>query len=209
MTPIQEMVIALFSDDIIEKAKKQTKAGPEIIYIEKFDMSFRLLKVDNKTVNLEFLVTRQFGSQNKTITYFKPIGVYTVEKGFFSSKVSITIIFEFEKHYSALAGSAIPVIKYEVNKFTFEENIVIAAFSMDAVVEARAMQDKNLKINGLNMEIVMAFGGYPQIFLDDSYNINGPIAAYFVEGPQSLNPIVNYKKTFDELDSKKLLSAYK
>lgn len=208
MTPIQEMVIALFSDDIIERAKKQAKAGPEIIHIERFDMSFRLLKVDYKTINLEFLVSRKFGSQNRLVTYFKPIGVYTVEKSLFSSKISIKIIFEFEKHYGGLAGNAIPKIKYEVNKFTFEENIVIAAFSMDAVSEASKMQDSNLKINGLDMEIVMAFDGYPQIFLDDSYNIKGPIAAYFIENPQSLNPMINYKKTFDELDSKKLLSAY-
>lgn len=217
MTPVQEMVFTLFSEETIGIAKKQLKSRIEITHIEKFDMPFRLLRVDDKTVNLEILVNRMFGPARRTeigmvrdqASYFKPIGVYNIESGFFSDKVSITIIYEFEKHFSSLAGNQITKINHQVKKLTLEENIVIAAFSMDAFGEAKEMIDKNLVINGLSMEIVMAFGGYPQIFLDDKYNIEGPIAAYFVEGPSSLNPIVNYKKTFDELDSKKLLSAYK
>jgi hypothetical protein len=217
MTPVQEMVFTLFSEETIAKAKKQLKTKIEITHIEKFDMSFRLLRVDNKTVNLEVSINTMFGPPRRTeigivrnqVSYFKPIGVYSIDSGFFSDKVSITIVYEFEKPFSSLAGDEISKINYEVNKFTLEENIVIAAFSMEAFVEAKEMVDKNLIINGLRMEIIMAFDGYPQIFLDDMYNIKGPIAAYFVEGPTSLNPIVKYKSLFDKLDSKKLLSVYK
>jgi hypothetical protein len=216
MTPIQEMVVTLFSDDVIEQAKRQAKSKIEIVYLEKFDIIFRLLKINDKNINLEIKLSRPFGPSRKSelgsiknmISYFKPIGVYNIEHGFFSTKVSIILLYEFEKHYSALAGNKIPVAKYQVEKLTMRENAVIAAFSMDAVAEALEMKDKNLFINGLNVEFIMAFDGYPQMFLDDGYNINGPIAAYFVEGPNSLNPIVDYKEIFDDLDSRKLLSAY-
>ena len=44
MTPTQEMVMTLFTKETIDKVKEQFKNGKEIVYNERFDMSFRLFK---------------------------------------------------------------------------------------------------------------------------------------------------------------------
>lgn len=217
MTPVQEMVATLFAADTIEKAKAHLKSGKEVAYIEKFDMPFRLLRVNDKTVNLELDISRPvntprreaIGIVQKMVSYFKPVGIYEIDKGFFSSKVAITILQEFEKDYTLLTSNGTIKNTNEVKKLTLKQNVVIAAFSMDAAMEAKKMADNFLTINGLKVEIIMANEGYPQMFLDDMYNVRGPIAAYFAQGPNSLNPIMGYKEIFDDLDSRKLLSAYK
>jgi hypothetical protein len=217
MTPIQEMVIALFASDTLEKVRGQFKSGKEIVSAEKFDLPLRLLKVDAKTINLEMLVQRAYGPPRREAvgmvrsgsTYFKPIGVYSLEKGVFASKIDITILQEFADDYNALQKRGIIRYADGVKNFSLIENTAIAAFSMDAVIEARDNKDKALIINGLSVEIIMASAGYPQLFLDDYYRVKGPIAAYFSQGPNSLNPTIAYKAVFDDLSARKLLSAYK
>jgi len=217
MTPVQEMVATLFATEIIERAKSQLKSGTQIVSAEKFDMPFRLLKVNDKTVNLELMISRPISSPRKEaiglvqnmVSYFKPIGVYEIDRGFFSNKVVITIFQEFEKDYGFLIANGLIKNTHEVKKMTMRENAVIAAFSQDAVIEARKMRDSFITVNGLRTEIIMANEGYPQMFLDDMYNIKGPIAAYFAQGHNSLNPTVDYKPLYDNLYSRQLLSAYK
>jgi hypothetical protein len=217
MTPIQEMVIALFSADTLEKVKGQFKSGKEIVSAEKFDLPLRLLKVDTKTINLELLVQRVYGPPRREAigmvrsasSYFKPIGVYSLEKGVFSNKIGITILQEFADEYNALNKKGIVKYADGVKNLSLAENTAIAAFSMDAVIEARDNEDKALTINGLAVEIIMASVGYPQLFLDDYYRVKGPVAAYFAQGPDSLNPTIAYKEVFDDLSARKLLSAYK
>ncbi|GAB2942371.1 hypothetical protein GCM10027048_03680 [Hymenobacter coalescens] len=217
MNPQQEMVLTLFTKEVIEQAKKLTKSTKQIAPIDKYDMPFRLYKVNDRTVNLEILVQRMFGPTRKEsfglvrnmTEFFKPIGVYSIEKGFIFDKVSITLPKEFENVYKLFLDPAKISNNNEVKFFSLEENAVIAGFSMDAVVEARAMRDTSFKVNGLDVDIYMAHEGYPQLFLDDKYGLRGPVAAYFAQGPNSLNPMVNNKRVFDDLEARSLLSAYK
>lgn len=216
MNPIQEMVATLFSPDTIQQAKNQFKSGKEITSAEKFDMPFRLFRVDNETINLELMLNRRFGPIKQEAigrvqamsTYFKPIGVYKLDQS--SGKFHIIILNEFEDDYLQIARGGVIKNEGEVEILSLEENAVIATFSMDAVIEARDMKDKKMTINGLDMEIFMVNGGsYPQMFLHDKYRFNGPLGAYFVSGPNSLNPMMSVKVIFDDLLSRGLLSIYK
>lgn len=216
MNPVQEMVATLFSPETIQQAKNQFKSGKEITSAEKFDMPFRLFKVDNETINLELMLTRRFGPIKREAigmvqamtTYFKPIGVYKLDHS--SGKFHIIILNEFEADYMKMARGGALRNECEVEVLSLEENAVIATFSMDAVVEARDMKDKAMTINGLDMEIFMTGdGSYPQMFLDDKYRFSGPLGAYFISGPNTLNPMMSVKATFDDLLSRSLLSAYK
>jgi hypothetical protein len=215
MTILQEMVAALFSLDVIQQAKNQFELGRKITPVEKFDISFRLFKVDDDTINFECMLRRRFGPINQVemgkvqsvVTYFKPIGVY--KRSFYSEKFHIIILNEFKDDYLKMISDGAIESQCEIEILSLEENAVIGAFSMDAVIEAEDRQDKKVKINGLDMEIFMANDGYPQIFLDDKYGLNGPIAAYFATGPNSLNPMVSNKAIFDDLKSRSLLTAYK
>ncbi len=216
MNPVQEMVAALFSPETIQQAKNQFKSGKEITSTEKFDMPFRLFKVDDESINLELRLNRRFGPIKREAiglvqamsTYFKPIGVYKLDQS--SGKFHIIILNEFEDDYLQMARGGVIKNEGEVEILSLEENAVIATFSMDAVIEAREKKDKKMTINGLDMEIFMVRdGSYPQMFLDDKYQFHGPLGAYFINGPNSLNPMMSVKATFDDLLSRSLLSAYK
>ncbi len=141
--------------------------------------------------------------------YFKPIGIYKISPD--SSKVTITILKEFEEDYQLLKRNNAIRGEHEVKMLTLKENAVIVAFSMDAVVEARAMKDDAFFLNGFDIEIIMTSGpnSYPQIFMHDKYNLSGPIGAYFAQGPHTLNPTMEYKRIFDDFEAKSLLSAFK
>lgn len=212
MNPVQEMTATLFSPEVIQQAKNQFKTGKEITPVDSFDMQFRLFKVDEETINLELLLKRMWGPARREAigmvrnlsTFFKPIGVYKLDST--SGKFHIIILNEFEDSFRN--GSIKPGC--EVETLSLEENAVIATFSMDAVIEARDKVDKKLTINGLDMEIFMTGdGAYPQMFLHDKYRFPGPIGAYFASGPYSLNPMMNTKRTFDDLMARSLLSAHK
>lgn len=71
--------------------------------------------------------------------------------------------------------------------------------------------DRKYQANGFACELIFTPDGYPQFFLDDGYGLNGPIGAYFNKqgGNLGINPIADYKRLFDELLQKKLLTAYK
>ncbi|UOQ50687.1 hypothetical protein [Hymenobacter cellulosivorans] len=216
MTPVQEMVATLFFSDTIQQVEYQFNSGNEITPVDKFDMPFRLFKVNEGTINLELMLNRRWGAirreeigmvQNMT-TYFKPIGIYKRDQA--SGKLHIIILNEFEQVYLQMTRNGLIKTENEVEMLSLEENAVIATFSMEAVIEARDKKDKKLTINGLSMEIFMTGdGAYPQMFLDDKYRVNGPLGAYFANGPYTLNPMMSVKATFDDLLSRNLLSAYK
>lgn len=217
MTLTQEIVTTLFLPDVIQQAKKQVKAGVESSDAERYDIPFRLFRVDNETVNLEISMRRMYGVPRTgpmgmvqdMAMYFKPVGVYKISPD--SNKVTITILKEFEEDYHLLKRNNAINGEHEVKMFTLKENAVITAFSMDVYVEAKAKKDDAFFRNGFDIEIIMTVepDSYPQIFMHDKYNLNGPIGAYFAQGPYSLNPTFEYKRIFDDFKIKGLLSALK
>ena len=216
MNIIEDFVKTLFDEDVIEKANElmyidRTKDGfINAFPIEKNDISFRLYKPYDGVVNLEFLIRT-----NKN-TFHQPIGFYKSDK--------IYLLNEFVESYIHLFENKI--INKKVNFLTVKENAVIAAFSIFAVENSIEIlknfeedgkpffslenYDKFLDINGLRCELLLCNEGYPQLFLDDKYNISGHIGAYIPNSngldlawPHSI------EKEYAELKRQELLTAFK
>lgn len=229
MTPTQEMVSVLFEKDTLKKAKTQFKEGIEKTPIDSHDMSFRLFKTSYGNVNLELIC------RDSTGIYLKPIGYYEFEKGGFlsSGKLTVTILNEFSEDYHSL--NQINPNNVDVKFMNIKESGIIAAFSRETFEmvkemyrlksnglpqspidrlspfpDLQAMQfDKSLNSNGLNIDLLFSFDGYPQCFLDDEYGIQGAFGVYYKkENGYSLNPTVEHKFNFDKFHQMGLLSVF-
>ncbi len=222
MTPIQEMVLTLFTNETLEKVKKQFSNRKEIVSNESFNMSFRLYYSKAGNINLEVLTQIPIekgeavdipnlgrGQIQSTKMFFKPVGFYTQKKGFLSSSLEITIVKEFEEAYDQLLNSKQLNSVVTTHKLSLEENAVLAAFSMEAYINAEKYQDASFFANGLHCDAIMTFQGYPQIFLDDRYGLRGPIAAYMLREQNSINPIVQYEDLFHKFRQMDLNTAMK
>lgn len=222
MTPTQEMVMTLFTNETIIKVKEQFKNGKEIVSNESFDMSFRLFKPTANYINLELLIQMPVetseeqdipgigrGRMQKTVMFFKPIGFFTQKKGFLSNEIEVTVVKEFENELDALMNAGKIPSNIKTHKLTLEENAVLAAFSMEAAMHAQKYEDASFFANGLYCDIFMTFEGFPQVFLDDRHGLTGPIAAYLLREQNSVNPIVQYKELFDKFHSMSLMTAFK
>ncbi|TAL56321.1 MAG: hypothetical protein EPN85_15135 [Bacteroidetes bacterium] len=221
MTIEQEMTSVLFLKETIEKAKNQFKNGPEIIPLEVSDMTFRLFKATDFNVNLEALIEMRIentgeeidvsalgkgvkGTMHKFVMFFKPIGFYTLNDG----NIEITIVNEYEKEMNFLIENKKITPSVKVNKLSFRENALIGAFSKETRLEAFKNIDRSFISNGLMLDIYMTNVGYPEVFLDDKYEVEGAIAIYRLhDKPWGIDPVVNYKEIFDKLWSMKLLTA--
>ena len=54
----------------------------------------------------------------------------------------------------------------------------------------------------------MSEDGYPQVFLDDKYGIEGAIAKYrLYDKPGGIDPITKYKELFDSLYEMRLFTS--
>lgn len=222
MTPSQESVMTLFTKETIKKVKEQFKNGKEIVPNESYNMSFRLYRPNSNIINLELLIQMNaekgevqdipgigHGRMLKTVMFFKPIGFFNVKKGIFANDIEVTVVKEFENDLDTLLRTGNISSNIKIHKLTLEENAVLAAFSMEALLKAQKYEDESFFANGLYCDIFMTFDGYPQVFLDDRYGLDGPIAAYLLKEQNSINPIVKYKKIFDEFYSKSLMTAFK
>lgn len=222
MTATQEMVSTLFTPAIIKEVKKQFKDGTERVPIDNLGMSFRLFHSKHGNINLELLIQMPVeegdyqniegfgrGRIQKNVMFFKPIGFFSLKKGFFSNKLEVTILKEFEKDFNILLQDGKIPSSIKVNKLTLQENAVLAAFSMEAYKKAEKYEDSSFLANGLYCDIFMTFDGYPQVFLDDRHGIDGPIAAYLLREKNTINPIMEYQQIFDIFSDMSLLTALK
>lgn len=222
MNPTKEMVLTLFSDNTLKQVQKQFKDGTQIIPIENFNMSFRLYKAKKGNINLELLIQMPFettstseipgigrGRVVETVMFFKPIGYYSEKKGVFSSTLEITIPKEFERDLDFLISNHKITSKYKINRLSMKENSVLAAFSMEANLQAMKYQDTSFTANGLSCDIFLTFEGFPQVFLDDKYGIEGPIAAYKLREENMIFPMLYNTDIFDKYYEMSLLTAFK
>ena len=229
MTIAQEMVSVLFDKATIEKVKNQFSNNTEIVSVEANDMTFRLFKTKLQNINLELLTTDDKGM------YFKVIGYYCdyVKGGFFSSdKLNVIILKEFEEDFKKLNN----INKQNLNILflSLKENALIGAFARETIQKVDIMYnqmkiemldqeingfkqfahyapsfDKSLNVNGLNIDLLFSFEGFPQCYLDDDYNVEGAIAVYIKdERGLKLNPTIEYMKDFEKFHKMGLFSAF-
>lgn len=230
MTIKQEIVSILFKKETIEKVKCLFADDQEVVPIDSETMNFRLLNTRNGNINLELLVTDNYGM------YFKVIGFYKIfEKN--TGKLEVTIMNEFEDEFEEFEElENFNPENLKVLYMDIEESGLIAAFARETIQQVQlmykekttgvseevaktlgpfphlhAMQfDKYTTVNGLKIELLFSIDGFPQFFLDDEYNIQGAFAAYFKdENGLSLNPGIQYKQNFDKFYRMGLLSAFK
>lgn len=222
MTPTQEMVMTLFTKDTLDKVKEQFRNGTEILPVDSFDMSFRLFKPTANNINLEMLIQMPIetgeeqnipgigmGRMQKTITFFKPIGFFQQTTSTFSNDLEVTVLKEFENDLTFLKNNNQVPSEITTHTLSLEENAVLASFSMEAALRAQKYEDDSFIANGLHCDIFMTFDGYPQVFLDDRHGLNGPIAAYLLREKNSVNPMIQYKESFDKFHSMSLMTAFK
>lgn len=225
MTPTQEMVMTLFTKETIDKVKEQFKNGKEVISNDNFNMDFRLFKTTANTINLELLLFLKpteigeeqnfpgigLGKMGRMTMVFKPIGYFTQSNNLNSHDLEITILKEFEEDLDVLIKTGKIQTNIKINKLNLKANALIAAFSIEASIEAEKQKDVSFISNGLNCDIYLThWGKYPQVFLNDKYGLEGPIAAYLnKDGQKSANPIIEYQELFNKLLSMSLLSVFK
>lgn len=206
MTILQQIVTTLISEKTIQLVEKQFKDNIPVVPLESNDMSFRLFKTTSEHINLELLIQMQHTA------FMKPIGYYTLTKGFFTNTVEVTVLKEFEEELNIIQRSHKISSKIKINKLSLIENALISAYSMEAVLHAVNHKDvQSIQINGLDVDILMTYDNeYPQFFLHDKYGIRGHIAAYFFRGQnQGIAPNIDYEKTSHKLNNMGLYSAFK
>lgn len=228
----EQMTMTLLSDKVITQALNQIKQGVKISSVDSYDMSFRLLKIEEDSVNLELLTITTIGdlgqekiknigtvNKKKMISYFEPIGVIKRDG-------RVIILNRYHNAYNRLIEKNIIEKSHLIEEMTIRESAVIAAFSMHAGIYAQQIirevikggmmvpgnlkYDKKLILNGLNCELIMSFDGYPQFYLDDSYGLTGGVASYkVVNGQFRIDPAVEFSTLYHKLYERKLLSLFK
>ena len=197
--------------------------GEKIIPVDSPNLGFRLFKPDeSNNINLELLAQYSYGvstlqeyplvglgRKQKVLSYTKPIGYYTQSKTFLSKSIEITILGEFEDDLELLIKAEKFNPRVKIHKLSFIKNALLAAFSIEAFINAQDYKDILFVANGLNLDIFMTYEGYPQVFLDDKYNIDGPLAGYLLKEHGSIGPIEHYQDMHDELNKMRLMTVYK
>ena len=164
-------------------------------------------------MNFEFLVSSKSGR------YFKPIALI-------NSNGEINLFDELKETYNSNKEifSTNNIIKF----LTTENNAVISAFSKETyelaidilstyandnnkptMLGGLTKYDREIRVNGMDCELIFCNQYYPQFFLDDKYGVNGHIGAYIpIEGGINVAPAVAHKQTFDNMKRMGLLTAF-
>lgn len=205
---IDQLTKALFEHQTIDTLIKCIKDDTRISSVELFDLDFRLYKNKKGLYNLEVLIFDDKGA------YFKPIGYYEIiKKGWFSrNKITLTILREFELSFEKnnFYNNRI----FEVKFLDIQSNGLIAGCSFEIINSLQrsfsTRQDQFLISNGLNLELIIALDGNPQLYLDDRYGIEGALIVYVNNNNGlGINPAIKYTSKFKELEQLELFTAFK
>lgn len=222
ITPTQEMVLALLLPETINEVKKLFKDSSQIVGFEAFDISFRLFKAEAGNINLEILLQMPIedgstenipgfgkGKIQKMVTFFKPIGFYIQRNGLFSNDIEIKVLREYEEDLKVIVKKYNELSKLKIGTLSLIKNAIIAAFSMEAYMNAMKYEDVSFIANGLSCDIYLTLEGYPQFFLNDKHGISGPMAAYPMREHDFITPIADYTKIFEDLKLMGLMTVFK
>jgi hypothetical protein len=232
-----QITLAFFDNDILKAAGDMLFTKKRYNFVDKYGISFRLRLVQNIFVNFEVYVLPPkyyVDSYFKPIGYFdmglnryilkefeSTYEFLVLSEGISNDKTinkltlqENAVIAAFSKETSLVAFSILD--KFFKKGFIDNNNQVTrAALDSELIVELGVSvpyyvgSDEDIVINGLDSELLMCMDGFPQFFLNDKYNIKGPIAAYFLrQGKLHINPIIGFKALYDSLYQRMLLSYY-
>lgn len=189
-----------FSIDIKTKAvvKEAFGSSQEISPIDCDFGSFRLLRVNQDTINLEYLLSTQFGHTFEVSAQFLKDGRIVLPHEFFEEH-------KYSHGISSFTGSGI-------FGFSMLNNALIAAFSLKSLMIVMEGMDAKEYINGLEMEYFVVEPGELNIYAHDRYGLdpNRALAiGKLINGQLSMDPINIYASQYQYLVDLKLLSLYK
>lgn len=200
---LHQLTKALFESTTINALIKCKENNGKISPVDLFDLNFRIYKNRKGLYNFELLVFDNDGA------YFKPIGFYkiTEESLYTEESISVTILGEFEESYKQNNFH-----NEKISKVAFLTPIVnglIASCFPDTLNYTKISftngDDQYFTSNGVELELIVAFDGNRQLFLDDVYGVRGALIVYKNNGQISVNPVINHTDTFNELQELELL----
>jgi hypothetical protein len=189
-------------------------SSQQLIPIETADETLRLRKIDNDTVQIEsagmYVIQSEIAEENpegilrneRTVISFKTLALY-------KRSGEIFVPLEIENICRRYPDFNDDFFGYRLKFFTLLENAVIAAFSMETYRRATLKRDFKYQTNDLNLDIFMNFDNEPQVWLDDKYGINHPIAIYFPDEQETINSVIQTKEAFEKLSSLDILQIFK
>lgn len=127
----------------------------------------------------------------------------------FKTKIGITVLKEFEDNLSRLINRSNVKIGTQLNRLSLEDNALLAAFSVEAALNANKYRDISFEANGLFCDLIMTYEGVPQFFLNDKYGVKDAFAVYHADGEGIISPIIKYKKLFDRFLDMELMTGVK
>lgn len=195
-----DLVVTLFSKEVLEKVRAQFQSGQEIVPSR--DQSYRLFKAPAGNVNFEFPVFTQ------SFAYLQPVGVFTKDSKSGGQDLQVAVLQEFEEHVKTLAARKQIPSGVKVCSLSLEANGMIAACSCEARQHSKKLKDASFVSNGLACDMFTTTDGNLQVFLDDKYSVEGALAVYKMQ-ENAIYPGYKHEDLFQRMYRMSLLTAYK
>lgn len=195
---IEEILEFTFSDTTKENLKQAFKNDAQYISAPCEFASFRFLRVNATTINLEFGTSSEFGFSFEVAAQFINDG-----------RIYLPNMFLDTLYYSK--NFSVPSMK-GIFGFSVLTNALIAAHSVESLLIAKYAEDANETINGLDIEYYKVEEGELNIYAADKYGLdpsNALAISKVVNGKVTIDPTVFYEKEYRNLVDLQLLSIPK
>lgn len=215
---LEQIVRVIYKRSTISKVKELFKSSRTRDHYEEYNINFRIIKTNTKTINLEFFCS------NGIQQYYKPVCFFELEKkGLLQSdKIHFTILKEFEFNFDAIKSSLKKSHRDNTKFLTIKENAFIGACSIETSTLVGSMfnspeyskfalmsgniQSQNIVSNGLNLNIRSSMMGALEVNLnDDDFELEDSLLVmYQNNGGLSIH---SNDEVYHRLTNLKLLSA--
>ncbi len=201
-------------EETLQKVTNLFNSTQQMLPIQTADESLRLRKIDNNSIQLEsggmYVLQSESVPDNeegvireeKTTLSFKTVALY-------KKNGDIFVPLEIENIGRQYPDFEKEFFGYRLKFFSLIENAVIAAFSMNTYRRAILRRDFKYRENDLDLNIFMSFDNEPNVWLDDKYGIDHPIAVYFPDGQETINSVVQTKEVFENMHALDILQIFK
>lgn len=176
MTLKEELVSAIFNEDIIEAVELMFSEDEEVKLFDYNDITLKLYKGSSEAICLEIFVDYQDFDKdtgiNRIIRFNTPICFY-FQSNDSTTDVSAVILGYVENECNDLIEFTDFFPPINIEFLTLEENALIGAFSAESVIHIKKLKNCKFEANGYNFHITLAEDGDPQVFLDEEYDLDG------------------------------------
>jgi hypothetical protein len=188
----REWMTALLSPLNRSRAAEQIRLRKRLVPVHDSTRFLRLLLTPGGSVNMETMAATPAG------IFFKPLGVYQRDG-------RISLPREFEPTVRQLQEEGL-YRDVEWKAFSLEENVLIAAFSLDSSLHARNRRPLRYVSNGITLDMVVKSEGRPEIRTDTVQGLDQAVAFY---NGGKLGAAEPFAQTFQRLEKMDMLSAFK